>query len=150
MLLFTARIVFNLDCVQVEEIVERHESLNNPTVAGWRPEEFDGMPVERFFRSLLVTSRFASPTNKTLAIARLNTWWWITVVGDDGNMRGKPRMIRHTWPDRSQADWLLDCSQSASGKMELRLRRPERVPVVRHGGRREIFQPGPQKENCGI
>ena len=61
--------------------------------------------------------------NKEAAIAILNTWFWIGIVGMNGVLR-KRFLIRHTLPDQSPARWELWWNQK-DGRWQLR--RPKGV-----------------------
>ena len=60
-------------------------------------------PTEKFLEEIIL-SGFRSRTNKVAVVATLNTWYKVFVVGMDGEIRGKPRMIRHRPPGGIQGE----------------------------------------------
>lgn len=83
-------------------------SFGDPCVNRWAltHQVMHGMGIERFLE-LITVQHFDAPDNKEVGVAVLRTWIWAAVVGNDGNMRGRPRMIRHTTPDGGRAFWIL-------------------------------------------
>ncbi len=75
---------------------------------GLRRSQISGMPVTEFLEFVLL-SPFEAPWNKHVACTKLNTWFWAAVVGDNGGMRGRPAVFRHTMPgsDTGIPFWIL-------------------------------------------
>lgn len=55
------------------------------------------IPAADFLREVEL-SKFAVRSNKHAVVTQLPTWYWVAVVGDNGEMRGKPHLVRHTLP----------------------------------------------------
>jgi len=88
------------------------------------------------FLDKVLTNHFVASFNKVVAIQELNTWFWVSVLGQGGEMHGKPKMFRHTMPDGGTPFWTLRQVEGWQGKY----RKYELVPfkgpfVCRYSGR---------------
>jgi len=91
--------------------------------AGFALEDLEGLDAKRFFDTLLTHHHDAS--NKRVVTVTLNTWFWVAVLGQDGQMRGRPKLIRHTLPNGSSARWALVLDERHQGaRRRYRLEKP--------------------------
>jgi hypothetical protein len=105
---------FNLeeDSVAVHEfqgevfLMQGGERIPCINYRGMTEEEIHGMPVQKFL-DMFLTYGFRANWNKHVAVARLNTWYWAAIIGDNGGMRGRPRLFRHIMPDGGTPFWVL-------------------------------------------
>jgi hypothetical protein len=82
----------------------------------------DGVFDAYWLLERVALSRFKATWNKSVAIATLNTWFFVAVVGNNGGIRRK-FLIRHTLPNGTPARWELWVTDKG-----LQLRRPTAAP----------------------
>lgn len=109
-----AVVSFWADQVIVHEF-EGDYTLGDGRVAwcGNSRESLDGFSVEHFLDDVLTHHHRAS--NKVTVVKRLNTWYWAAVLGQDGELRGQPRKIRHTLPTGKPAVWAIQRDERYTG-----------------------------------
>jgi hypothetical protein len=84
--------------VHLHEFTGDFPGAETPTWFGYERHHLEGMGVEEFFTTLLTAHHHG--LNKVVTVATLQTWFWVAVVGQNGKMRGKPKLFRHTQYER--------------------------------------------------
>lgn len=111
-------------CRTVGRVDERGFSTGFPDIPEgeewpliWPQASRDGVFDAYWLLEKVALSRYRASWNKAVAIATLNTWFWVGVVGMNGVLRTQFR-IRHTLPTGEPARWEL---WSDGSKFELRI-----------------------------
>jgi len=109
--------------ISLDGRVNLHEYVGESKFDG-HGKSLEGMNLDDFFKTLLTHHHTA--VNKEVMWKQLNTWYCVALIGQDGELRGKPKKFRHTMPENVGGTpfWLLERDIFHQGEYSRYILRP--------------------------